>query len=128
MEKRLDLSQSEGTFAGDRSGCKSRKQSRYHPRWREVRDETKYERMLIFGAALPSIRERIEHDLGLAGLPREKLLAAIVRLMEVTLIRVGNEEYARGNHSYGLTTMRNRHVRVDGSTVTFTVLECWRFQ
>jgi DNA topoisomerase-1 len=99
--------------------AKGRKQNRYHSRWREVRDETKYERMLLFGAALPNIRERIEHDLALSGLPREKLLAAIIRLMEVTLIRVGNEEYARENHSYGLTTMRTRHVHVDGSTVRF---------
>ena len=73
------------------------KQSRYHPRWREVRDETKYERMTIFGAASPAIRERVEHDLSLPGMPRLKILAAIVRLMEVTLIRVGNEEYAREN-------------------------------
>jgi DNA topoisomerase-1 len=99
--------------------AKGRKQSRYHPRWREVRDETKYERMLLFGFALPKIRERVEIDIKVAGLPRTKVLAAIVRLMEVTLIRVGNEEYARTNHSYGLTTMRNRHVQVDGATVTF---------
>ena len=99
--------------------ARGRKQSRYHPRWREVRDETKYERMTIFGAALPAIRERVEHDLSLPGMPRPKILAAIVRLMEVTLIRVGNEEYARENQSYGLTTMRNKHVEVEGSSVTF---------
>lgn len=99
--------------------ARGRKQSRYHPRWREVRDETKYERMMIFGAALPSIRERVEHDLSLPGLPREKVLATIVRLMELTLIRVGNEEYARQNKSYGLTTMRDKHVEIDGATVTF---------
>ncbi len=99
--------------------ARGRKQSRYHPRWREVRDETKYERMMLFGAALPGIRERVEHDLALAGLPREKILATLVRLMETTFIRVGNEEYARTNHSYGLTTMRNKHVAVKGSTVTF---------
>jgi DNA topoisomerase I len=99
--------------------AKGRKQSRYHQRWREVRDETKYERMLLFGSALPKIRESVEIDLKVEGLPRKKVLAAIVRLMEVTLIRVGNEEYARTNHSYGLTTMRSRHVHVDGSTVTF---------
>jgi DNA topoisomerase-1 len=99
--------------------ARGRKQSRYHPRWREVRDETKYERMMIFGAALPMIRERVEQDLGMPGLPRPKVLATIVRLMEMTLIRVGNEEYARQNQSYGLTTMRNKHVDVDGSTVTF---------
>ena len=98
--------------------ARGRKQSRYHPRWREVRDETKYERMTIFGAALPAIRDRVEHDLSLPGMPRPKILAAIVRLMEVTLIRVGNE-YARENQSYGLTTMRNKHVEVEGSSVTF---------
>ncbi|WP_353073072.1 DNA topoisomerase IB [Tunturiibacter gelidoferens] len=99
--------------------ARGRKQSRYHPRWREIRDETKYERMVIFGAALPAIRDHVEQDLSIAGLPRAKVLATIVRLMETTLIRVGNEEYARQNHSYGLTTMRNKHVDIEGSTVTF---------
>lgn len=99
--------------------AKGRKQSRYHPRWREVRDETKYERMLLFGAALPKIRDRIERDMAMPGLPRQKVLATIVRLMETTLIRIGNEEYAKQNKSYGLTTMRNKHVDVDGATVTF---------
>jgi DNA topoisomerase I len=99
--------------------ARGRKQSRYHPHWREVRDETKYERMTIFGAILPTIRERVEQDLGLPGMPRPKVLATIVRLMEATLIRVGNEEYARENHSYGLTTMRNKHVEVEGSSVIF---------
>jgi DNA topoisomerase-1 len=99
--------------------ARGRKQSRYHPRWHEVRDETKYERMMLFGAALPAIRERVERDLALPGLPREKLLAAIVRLLETTFIRVGNTEYARENHSYGLTTLRNKHVSVKGATVTF---------
>ncbi len=100
--------------------ARGRKQSRYHPRWREVRDETKYERMLLFADALPRIRERVEHDLATPGLPRNKVLATIVRLMETTFIRVGNAEYARENKSYGLTTMRTRHVDVDGSTITFT--------
>jgi DNA topoisomerase-1 len=99
--------------------ARGRKQSRYHPKWREVRDETKYERTLAFGAALPAIREQVDRDLASPGLTRRKVLAAVVRLMETTHIRVGNEEYARENHSYGLTTMRNRHVNVDGSTVTF---------
>jgi len=99
--------------------ARGRKQSRYHPRWRAVRDETKYEKMLLFGTALPRIRERVEQDLALPGLPRNKVLATIVRLMERTLIRVGNEEYARENHSYGLTTLRDRHVRIEGSTITF---------
>jgi DNA topoisomerase-1 len=99
--------------------ARGRKQSRYHPRWREVRDETKYERMLHFGQALPAIRERVDHDLAQLGLPRTKVLAALVRLMETTFIRVGNEEYARTNHSYGLTTMHNRHVQVAGARLTF---------
>ncbi len=99
--------------------ARGRKQSRYHPRWREVRDETKYERMKLFGEALPKIREKVESDLALQGLPREKILATIVRLLETTFIRVGNEEYARENKSYGLTTMRTRHVDVEGSTVRF---------
>ncbi|MDP9051069.1 MAG: DNA topoisomerase IB [Acidobacteriota bacterium] len=99
--------------------ARGRKQSRYHPRWREIRDETKYERMMLFGAALPRIRERVEHDLALPGLPRERILAAIVRLLETTFIRVGNTEYAKTNRSYGLTTLRNKHVAVKSSTVTF---------
>ena len=100
--------------------ARGRKQSRYHPHWREVRDQTKYERMTLFGKALPAIRERVDHDLALPGLPRLKVLATVIRLMETTLIRVGNEEYARENKSYGLTTMRNKHVDVTGSTITFT--------
>lgn len=99
--------------------ARGRKQSRYHARWREVRDETKYERMKLFGQALPRIREHVERDLALAGLPREKVLATIVRLLETTFIRIGNEEYARQNHSYGLTTLRDRHVDVEGSKVHF---------
>lgn len=99
--------------------AKGRKQSRYHPRWRKVRDETKYERMTTFGASLPVLRRQVEQDLSLPDMPRRKVLATVVRLMETTYIRVGNEEYARQNHSFGLTTMRNRHVDVDGSTVTF---------
>lgn len=98
---------------------KGRKQHRYHPRWRAVRDETKYGRMNAFGEALPRIREQIERDLKLPGLPREKVLATVVRLLETTLIRVGNEEYARANGSFGLTTMRNQHVDIAGSTLRF---------
>jgi DNA topoisomerase I len=99
--------------------AKKRKQSRYHPRWREVRDETKYSRMKLFGELLPAIREHVERDLSLAGLPREKILATIVRLLETTFIRIGNTEYARNNQSFGLTTLRNRHVDVNGSKVRF---------
>jgi DNA topoisomerase-1 len=99
--------------------ARGRKQYRYHPRWREVRDASKYERTVAFGLALPLIRERTDADLASSGLPREKVLAAVVRLLEATLIRVGNDEYARDNDSYGLTTMRNRHVDVDGSRIEF---------
>jgi DNA topoisomerase I len=99
--------------------AKGRKQYRYHSRWREVRDETKYDRMLVFAKVLPKIRERVELDLSKPGLPREKILATVVRLLETTLIRVGNEEYARQNESFGLTTMRDRHVDVSGATLKF---------
>ena len=100
--------------------AKGRKQYRYHPKWREVRDENKYEHVLAFGRALPRIRDRVEADLRKPGLPKEKVLATIVRLLETTLIRVGNDEYARQNKSYGLTTMRDRHVEINGSSVTFS--------
>jgi DNA topoisomerase-1 len=99
--------------------ARGRKQYRYHPRWRSVRDETKYGRMMVFGRALPGIRKKVEADLALPGLPREKVLATIVRLLEVTLIRVGNEEYARTNHSFGLTTMRDQHLKVGRAALTF---------
>lgn len=99
--------------------AKGRKQYRYHANWHQARDETKYHRMIAFGRALPAIRARVEHDLALPGLPREKVLATVVRLLEATLIRVGNEAYARENKHYGLTTMRNRHVDVAGGTVIF---------
>ena len=97
--------------------ARGRKQYRYHPRWRVHRDATKFDRMLEFGRALPRIRRRVARDLRQAGLPREKVLATIVRLLERTLIRVGNEEYARDNGSFGLTTLRNRHVELKGPTV-----------
>jgi DNA topoisomerase I len=98
---------------------KGRKQHRYHPRWREVRDENKYGRILSFAKALPVIREKVDNDLRLPGLPRDKILATVVRLLETSHIRVGNEEYARQNKSYGLATLRNRHVNVSGSTIRF---------
>ena len=98
---------------------RGRKQYRYHERWREVRDENKYEKMLIFGQTLGKIRRRVKKDMALRGLPRDKVLATVVQLLETTFIRVGNEEYARENKSFGLTTMRNRHVDVKGSTVSF---------
>ncbi|MDB5950987.1 MAG: topoisomerase [Massilia sp.] len=99
--------------------ARKRKQYRYHPRWRSVRDESKYERMLNFGRALPQIRAAVDAALKLPGLPREKVLATIVRLLEVTMMRIGNEEYARTNKSFGLTTLRTRHVKVDAKAVEF---------
>ena len=98
---------------------KGRKQYRYHPRWRQVRDEAKYGRMAAFGRALPRIREAVDADLRRDGMPRRKVLAAVVQLLELSLIRVGNDEYARANKSFGLTTMRNRHVAVEGPTIRF---------
>jgi DNA topoisomerase I len=99
--------------------ARGRKQYRYHPRFREVRDAHKFEKMIDFGRALPKIRERLDHDLRKRGLPREKVLAAVVHLLEKSLIRVGNEEYAKENKSYGLTTMRDRHVQIDGAKLKF---------
>jgi DNA topoisomerase-1 len=99
--------------------ARGRKQYRYHPRWRALRDESKYERMLSFGKALPAIRRAVDAALKLPGLPREKVLATIVYLLEATMMRIGNEEYARDNKSFGLTTLRERHVRLDGSKVRF---------
>ena len=98
---------------------RGRKQYRYHDRWREVRDENKYEKMVVFARALPKIRRRINRDLKRRGLPREKVLATVVQLLERTFIRVGNEEYARANKSFGLTTLRNRHVKVRGTKLHF---------
>jgi len=97
--------------------ARGRMQYRYHPNWRAIRDEAKYGKMLLFGQHLPTIRERVQHDLGLPGLPRRKVLATVVSLLEKTLMRVGNEEYTRTNKSFGLTTLRNRHVRVQGTEV-----------
>jgi DNA topoisomerase-1 len=99
--------------------ARGRKQYRYHRRWREVRDETKYGRIPAFARALPAIHRRVGRDLARHGLPREKILATVVRLLETTLIRVGNEEYARDNDSFGLTTLRARQVKVNGSKVRF---------
>ncbi len=98
---------------------RSRKQYRYHERWREARDGNKFQQILRFGEALPGIRERVAADLKRPGLPREKVLAAVVRLLEVTLIRVGNAEYAKQNESYGLTTIRKKHIDLVGSDIHF---------
>jgi len=99
--------------------ARRRKQYCYHPRWRDVRDETKYARLIAFAKALPKIRRRVKRDLARHDLAREKVLAAVVRLLETTLIRVGNDEYAKTNKSFGLTTMRNKHAEVNGSKVAF---------
>jgi DNA topoisomerase-1 len=99
--------------------ARKRKQYRYHERWRTQRDETKFEHMLEFARLLPRIRHQVKKDLKQPGMPREKILATIVRLLETTLIRVGNDEYARTNHSYGLTTMRNKHVHVSKGEIVF---------
>ena len=98
---------------------RGRKQYRYHEKWRQVRDENKYGRVIAFVKALPRIRRRVARDLRKPGLPREKVLAAVVKLLETTFIRVGNEEYARANKSYGLTTLHNNHADVRGSHVEF---------
>ena len=99
--------------------ARRRKQYIYHPHWEETRDRQKYDKMLDFARALPKIRGRVKRDLARRGLPRRKVLAAVVRLLELSLIRVGNDEYAAENGSFGLTTIRNRHARVKGSRIRF---------
>ena len=99
--------------------ARGRKQYRYHPRWREIRDSNQYERMLAFGEALPALRKRLEQDLARTGMPREKVMALVVTLLESTLIRIGNPRYARDNRSYGLTTLRTRHVDIRGTAIRF---------
>ncbi len=111
--------QANGHLQATGRDTRRRKQYRYHRRWRAVRDEAKYDRLIAFAQALPRIRARVEADLAQPGLPRSKVLATVVRLLQTTLIRVGNEEYARNNGSFGLTTLRDRHVQVDGATVHF---------
>jgi DNA topoisomerase-1 len=112
--------------------ARGRKQYRYHPQFREVRESTKYEHMLEFARALPAIRHRVAEDMALRGLPREKVLATVVNLLETTLIRVGNDDYARENKSYGLTTLRNPHVKVEGPQLRFQFKgksgKTWRLQ
>lgn len=112
--------------------ARGRKQYRYHPQFREVRESTKYEHMLEFARALPAIRAKLAEHMALRGLPREKVLATVVHLLETTLIRVGNDDYARENKSYGLTTLRNPHVKVDGSELRFQFKgksgKMWRLQ
>jgi DNA topoisomerase-1 len=99
--------------------ARGRKQYRYHARWRAVRDRGKYERLIAFGRALPRLRKQVERDLARRGLPREKVLAAVIRVMEITLIRIGNEEYAKTNRSFGLTTLRDRHANIGSEKAVF---------
>jgi DNA topoisomerase-1 len=99
--------------------ARGRKQYRYHPDYRATRDQAKFSRMIAFGAVLARIRKRVEHDIRRRGLPREKVLATVVRLLETTFIRVGNDEYAKENDSFGLTTMKDRHVRIAGARLMF---------
>jgi len=112
--------------------ARGRKQYKYHPQFREVRESTKYEHMLEFARALPAIRARLAEHMALRGLPREKVLATVVHLLESTLIRVGNNDYARDNKSYGLTTLRNPHVKVEGAELRFQFKgksgKTWRLQ
>jgi DNA topoisomerase-1 len=100
--------------------ARGRRQYRYHPLWSEVRDAAKYERTIAFGGALPRLRRRVDRDLRLRGLPREKVVAAAVRLLDMALLRVGNEEYARDNASFGLTTLRSRHAQIGGESLRLT--------
>jgi DNA topoisomerase-1 len=99
--------------------ARGRKQYRYHPRYREVRDQAKFSRMIAFGAVLPAIRRQVRRDLQRSGMPKQKVLATVVRLLETSFIRVGNDEYARDNDSFGLTTMKSRHVRIAGAKLLF---------
>jgi DNA topoisomerase-1 len=99
--------------------ARGRKQYRYHHTWREWRDQTKYDHLIEFGRVLPKLRRRVAKDLSLPGLPRAKVMATIVRLLETTCIRIGNDEYVKQNQSFGLTTLRNKHVKVKGSKIRF---------
>jgi DNA topoisomerase-1 len=99
--------------------ARGRKQYRYHALWRTTRDEAKYDKLILFGEVLPKLRRQVADDLALPGLPRARVLAAVVQLLETTLARIGNSEYARTNDSFGLTTLRNRHVRINGSQIAF---------
>lgn len=99
--------------------ARGRKQHRYHPRFRQVREAAKFERLVAFAGALPALRARIDHDMAKRGLPREKVLATIVHLLDTTLIRVGNDEYAKANKSYGLTTLKDQHARIQGDKLRF---------
>jgi DNA topoisomerase-1 len=112
----------EGHLQATGIDARGRKQYRYHPRFREVREESKFCKLVEFAQVLPAIRERVDKDMALPGMPRDKVLAAVVYLLEKSLIRVGNDEYARTNKHYGLTTMLNRHARVSGVNIRFTFM------
>lgn len=110
----------EGHIQATGRDARGRKQYRYHPRWRELRDAAKYEHLVDFARRLPAIRTRIETDMARPGLPREKVLATVIRLLETTLIRIGNDDYVRQNGSYGLTTLQDRHARIEGGELRFS--------
>lgn len=109
--------QSQGHLQATGRDAKGRKQYRYHDRWREVRDETKYDQLIPFGESLPGLRQQVNADLEIPGLSHAKVLATITRFLDLTLIRVGNEEYVQSNHSYGLTTLRTRHAHIQGDAI-----------
>lgn len=108
---------SQGHLQATGRDSKGRKQYRYHHRWREVRDETKYDHLILFAESLPALRQRVDADLELPGLSHNRVLATVARLLDMTLIRVGNEEYVQSNDSYGLTTLRNRHATIKGDAI-----------
>jgi DNA topoisomerase-1 len=112
-------SSADGHIQATGRDAKGRKQYRYHELFREIRESSKYEHIIAFADALPALRKIVHEHMGLRGLPREKVLATVVHLLESTLIRIGNDDYARDNKSYGLTTLKNRHAEVDGSEVRF---------
>ncbi len=124
--------QAHGHLQASGRDAKGRKQYKYHPQFREARESTKYDHMMDFARALPAIRAKVAEHMGLRGLPREKVLACIVHLLDTTLIRVGNDDYARDNKSYGLTTLRNPHVEVEGAELRFRFKgksgRTWRLQ
>jgi DNA topoisomerase-1 len=120
MDRRLDLRiRGRANIQATGRDAKGRKQYRYHADYREAREQSKYEHLFEFAEALPTIRARVAEHMSLRGLPREKVLATVVHLLETTLIRVGNGEYARTNQSYGLTTLKSKHVAVEGPEVRF---------
>jgi DNA topoisomerase-1 len=110
---------SQGHLQATGRDARGRKQYIYHSKWKDARNETKFSKLCSFGECLPEIRKRLEEDLSKPGMPREKVLAAVVKTMEITRIRIGNDAYAEENNSFGLTTIHNRHAKVNGSSVKF---------